>query len=234
MNPKKQLISHLEALITSERLAAFNKVLDDRTRYITVVLEDVFQPHNASAVVRSCDCFGIQDMHVIENFNDYNINNEIALGSYKWVNINKYKKEENSTLSTINALKQKGYRIVATTPHTNDVSLPDFNLLKGKVALMFGTELKGLSKVAMDNADEFLKIPMYGFTESFNISVSAAVILNQLTSELRKLPIDWRLSDTEKDSMKINWLQNTIKRAQFVIDDFCVKRDLDPNAIISE
>ena len=169
----KDIIVFLQEFITENRLATFEKVLDNRTRYITVSLEDIYQSQNASAVLRTSDCFGIQDIHVIENKNKYNINPDVALGSSQWLNITKYNQEENNTLQAIQKLKEKGYRIVATTPHTDDVDLDSFDLTKGKIALFFGTELKGLSDLMIENADEYLKIPMYGFTESYNISVSA-------------------------------------------------------------
>ncbi len=210
----KPLITHLSNFTTPHRFDLFTKIVRDRTKYITVVLEDIFQPHNASAVLRSCDCFGVQDVHIIENKNEYTINPDIALGASKWLDLHKYNELENNTLSTIQQLKKDGYRIVATTPHTNDVALENFDLTKGKVALFFGSEQPGLSSIVMENADEFMKIPMYGFTESFNISVSAAIIMQHLTLMLRQSTIDWKLSDAEQDQLILNWLRNTIKSSE--------------------
>lgn len=229
---KAELNKHLGSFLTEKRLETFNWVLGNRTRYLTVVLENIFQPHNASAVLRTCDCFGVQDVHIIENSNEYNVNPDVALGSAQWLNMYKYSKEENNTVQTIEHLRKKGYRIVATTPHTNDVSLNDFDLNKGKVALLFGTEYTGLSDVAMDNADEFLKIPMYGFTESFNISVSAALILNQLINKLHQTDINWPLSNQEAEAIKYEWLKNTIKKPDLIIEDFCKKNNIDLSDII--
>jgi len=202
-----RLIKYLEQFITTERLELFHKLLNQRTRYITVVLEDIYQSQNASAVLRTADCFGIQDVHIIENKNKYQINPDVALGASKWLNLVKYNQQKNNTLEAISHLRQKGYRIVATTPHTQDVSLEDFDLTQGKTALFFGTELKGLSNEMIDHADEFLKIPMFGFTESFNISVSAAIILHHLTTSLRKSEINWQLSDHEKEEILLTWLK---------------------------
>ncbi len=221
----KKLIQHLSKIITPERFTLFNSIIKDRTRYMTVVLEDIFQPHNASAVLRSCDCFGIQDVHIIENENEYNVNPLVALGSSKWLNLHKYNETGNNTLTTINKLKEDGYRIIATTPHTDDVNLEDFDISKGKFALMFGSEQPGLSKIAMEHADEFLKIPMYGFTESFNISVSAAIILNQLTSKLRQSDIKFKLSDTEQDEIILEWLKQSIKKSDMIVEDFLSKNN---------
>lgn len=215
----KDLIENLKEIITEQRWELFNKNIQHRTKYITVVLEDIFQPHNASAVLRTCDCFGIQDIHIIENRNQYNINPDVALGASKWLNLHKYNQEKDNTLSTIRHLKKEGYRIVATTPHTNDIELESFDLSKGKTALFFGSELPGLTKTVLDNADEFLKIPMYGFTESFNISVSAAIILHHLTYKLRQSAIDWKLSETETEQTILNWLRRSIKNSEKIEKD---------------
>lgn len=220
---KKELIEYLKPFVTEARLEIFDKVIGYRTRYITVALEDIYQSQNASAVLRTSDCFGIQDVHVIENKNTYKINPDVALGSSKWLNIIKYNKSENNTLEAIALLKKQGYRIVATTPHKNDVDLDNFNLQKGKVALFFGTELNGLSDIAIQNADEYLKIPMFGFTESFNISVSAAIILHHLTLKLRSSNINWQLSNEEIDELKLNWLKQTIKKSDLIIEKFLSK-----------
>ena len=228
LNP---VISQLGEFVTEERLKLFKSVLENRTRYITVVLEDIYQPHNASAVLRTADCFGIQDVHIIENRNEYNINPDVALGSNKWLNLIKHNKKSNNTLDVIDNLKKDGYRIVATTPHTNDVSLNEFDLLKGKVALFFGTELNGLSKPMLNNADEYLRIPMYGFTESFNISVSASIILNELTGILRKSNLPWHLSQNEKEIIILRWLMNSIKRSEPIFKELCKTYGLKPDSI---
>lgn len=173
----KELVQYLSTFITPERLEVFDRILKQRTRYLTVVLEDIYQPQNASAVIRTADCFGIQDLYVIENNNLFTIDKEVALGASKWVDIRRFNTKGNSTRRAIAYLRKKGYRIVATSPHEGDVNLEDYDLTKGKTALFFGTELSGISDLVRSEADEFLKIPMYGFTESLNISVSAGIIL---------------------------------------------------------
>ncbi|MBN2519988.1 MAG: RNA methyltransferase [Bacteroidales bacterium] len=215
-----KLIQYLSQFITEERFNRFLNTVENRTRYITIVLEDIYQSHNASAVLRTCDCFGIQDVHVIENKNKYIINPDVALGSSKWLNIIKYNKKENNTESTINKLRKNNYRIVATTPHSNSVLLENFDLKKGKIALLFGTELTGLSTVALKNADEYLKIPVYGFTESYNISVSAAIILYDLILRLKKSSINWKLNSDEKNEIILNWLRKSIKNSNKIIKEF--------------
>jgi tRNA (guanosine-2'-O-)-methyltransferase len=213
----KELVEHLSGYLTPKRLNLFNEVLATRTRYLTVVLEDIYQPQNASAVLRTCDCFGIQNVHIIENRNTFEVNREVSLGASKWLTLSKYNEKKQNSLEAIKHLKAKGYRIVATTPHTNDKALQAFDVSKGKVALVFGSELPGITTTVANEADEFLKIPMYGFTESFNISVSAAIILHHLTLKMRQnKAINWELTEPEKEEIKLDWIRKTIKRSELI------------------
>ncbi len=221
---EQELSDFLSAFVTKRRLALFSDVLDKRTRYLTVVIEDIYNSHNASAVLRSCECFGIQDVHIIENINEYTINPDVTQGSNKWLNLTKYNAKDDNTLEAFDYLRAKGYRIVATSPHHKSGRMDQFDLFKGKSALVFGAELNGLSETALKNADEHLYIPMYGFTESLNISVSAAIILNDLSARLRESDISWELSAQEKLVLKLNWLRQSVKRADLLEKEFLEKR----------
>lgn len=216
---QKRLLEYLLTFVSSHKQNLFENIIQYRTRYLTVVLEDIFQPHNASAVLRTCDCFGIQDVHIIENQNKYQVNPDVALGSIKWLNLIKYNQAENNTLDAIMKLRKKGYRIVATTPHNEGFTL-DHLALDQKTALIFGQELRGLSDDTIQHADAWVKIPMVGFTESFNISVSAAIILHTLTEKLRKSSVVWQLSEDEMIETKLNWVKNTIKRSELLEKEF--------------
>lgn len=220
---KKRLVEYLSGFITHQRREAFERVLQQRTRYVTVVLEDIYQPHNASAVLRSMDCFGIQDAHIIENSNEYRINPDVALGASKWLSLMRYNEPGNNTNRALAHLKDMGYRLVATTPHQQDVELPDFSLEDGKTALLFGTEMQGLSQQALSMADGYLRIPMYGFTESFNISVSAAIILYELKKKLVHSSVKWALDEEEKTDLMLEWLKKSIKRSDLLIRQFLSK-----------
>lgn len=226
---KKDLIRYLSGFATQSRLDGFERVLAARTRYIAVALENIFQPHNASAVLRSMDCFGIQDAHIIENEYEYRVNPDVALGASKWLTLIRYNSAPNNTEAAIEHLRADGYRIVATTPHTGDTSLDEFDLNAGRPALFFGTELEGLSDTVLQNADEFLRVPMYGFTESFNISVSAAVILYELSRKLRQASIDWHLSEAEKTDLRLEWLKQSVRHS-----DLLIRRYLDEQSLSSE
>ncbi|MCK9205819.1 MAG: RNA methyltransferase [Salinivirgaceae bacterium] len=227
-----QLTSYLKEFITPGRFELLQRILENRTRYITVVLEDIFQPQNASAVVRSCDCFGIHDLHTIETRNDYIIDREVAMGSDKWVNVMKYHSQTQSSLNVLNQLKSDGYRIVATTPRRDSIALDDFDLMAGKVALFFGTELTGLSPTILDHADEYLRIPMYGFTESFNISVSVAIILHHLNLQLRHSDIGWQLPQHEKELILYRWVKASVKKVDLILDKYCQQNNLSFSQVI--
>ncbi len=204
-------INYLEQFVTEKRRALFKSVLENRTRHFTVAIEDIYQPHNASAVVRSCDIFGVQDVHVIENKYKFYASNRVAKGAQKWLDFSLYnKKDINNTLHCIENLRSKGYQIVATTPHNDSCLLQEFDISQ-KSAFFFGVEKEGLSKDVMENADSFLKIPMVGFTESLNISVAAAIILHNLNEKLRKSDVNWQLSESEKDEKYLDWLKKSIK-----------------------
>lgn len=228
MDYRKQIINGLSELLVPERKAVLENALNFRTRYIAVAVENLYQPQNASAVLRTCDCFGIQNVNVIEQYNQYRVNPEIAMGSDQWLTVKKYPASPTVTLDAIADLRQAGYRIVATTPHTNDVLLPDFDLQKGKIALFFGTERRGLTKDVLDNADEFLRIPMYGFTESFNISVSVAIILSNLVERLHNSDIDWHLSPDDYDEVLLVWLLRTVKKSGLVVERLCQELGINP------
>jgi tRNA (guanosine-2'-O-)-methyltransferase len=199
-------LDFLENIITDNRKEKFLKVLKDRTKHFTIAVEDVFQMHNTSAVMRSCEVFGIQELHVIEERYGKRIDKEIAMGAQKWVDISTY----DSVTNCIDTLKNSGYQIIATTPHENDCLLEDFDISKPS-ALFFGTERDGLSEEILRRADGFLKIPMVGFTESLNISVSAAIIIQNLTNRLRNSDIDWQLTEEEILEKRLDWAKKSIK-----------------------
>ena len=210
-----ELIEHLENLLTPKRRDLFDKVIKNRTNHFTVATEDVYQLHNTSAVIRSCDVFGVQNIHVIEEKNRKKIDREIAMGAQKWVTLNRY----HSSADCIASLREKGYQIVATLPHGRAVDVNDFDISQ-RSAIFFGTEQEGLSNEVLQQADKFLQIPMVGFTESLNISVSAAIILQQLTQKLRSSKISWQLSENEKNAVKMEWLSKSFKNFDEIIKRF--------------
>ncbi|MBR5784460.1 MAG: RNA methyltransferase [Bacteroidales bacterium] len=214
LEQKKQLYEAMTDFFSENKRQLLDQNIQNRTKHLTLVMEDIFQSQNASAVLRTCDCFGIQNVHIIENQYEYTLNPDVALGSSKWVNYYRYsKKNENNTLLAYEALRKKGYKIIATLPHENDVMLSDLDVTQ-PIALVFGTEKTGLSQDAIDNADGFVKIPMYGFTESFNISVSAALCSFYLTEKMRNTPgLDWRLPEDEQVEQKLYWARQIVRES---------------------
>ncbi|MEC4048288.1 RNA methyltransferase [Flavobacterium sp. SUN046] len=200
------LLNYLEGFLTDNRKERFLKILDSRTKHFTIAMEDVFQLHNTSAVMRSCEVFGIQELNVVEQKFGKRIDTEIAMGAQKWVDVNRF----NSIQSCIDSMKSKGYQIIATTPHNDSCMLHEFDISKPS-AIFFGTERDGLSQEVIDQADGYLKIPMVGFTESLNISVSAAIIIQDITNRLRQSNINWQLTPEELLEKRLEWARNSIK-----------------------
>ncbi len=220
LETSRALYDYLSGYVTENKRGKFEEIIRHRTRYLTVVLEDIYQPHNASAVLRSCDCFGVQDVHIIENQNTYEVNPEVAMGSSKWLTMHRYNSLPDNSPAAVEALRRKGYRIIATTPHRDDVDLQDLDLSEGPVALCFGTEMRGLTGGILDMADGFMKIPMYGFTESFNISVSVAISLFHLTDRLRQSSVNWNLPEKEALEIKLEWARRVVKRSDLIEKEF--------------
>ena len=208
----QELLTYLEHFITEERKERFLQVISARTNHFTVAMEDVFQMHNTSAVVRTCEVFGVQQAHSIEGRFGKRLDAKIAMGAQKWVDVFRY----NDTQSCIDALRAQGYQIVATTPHKDAYFLNDFDISK-KSAFFFGTEKEGLSQQVLSQADTYLKIPMVGFTESLNISVAVAIVLQQLTDKLRRSQVAWQLTDEERLSTLINWTKKSIRNVKDVL-----------------
>ena len=212
INQKSALYERTAELFSDNKRALFDRLAPLRTRHISVVLEDIYQSHNASAVLRSCDCFGVQDVHVVENRNAFNPAGDVAVGSSKWVDYYRYPTIQEAYAE----LHRKGYRIVATLPHENDQMIGDLDISQ-PTALVFGTELTGLTGDAIDGADAYVKIPMYGFTESFNISVCAALSLFSLTERMRRSDIHWQLNDDELLDLKLHWAMQAIRDGEQVV-----------------
>ena len=213
-----EYLNYLEGFLTESRKQKFLKILAHRTYHFTIAMEDVFQLHNSSAVMRSCEVFGIQELNVIEQKFGKRIDTEIAMGAQKWVDVNRF----NSVQSCIDTMKNKGYQIIATTPHNDSCLLHEFDISK-RSALFFGTEKEGLSQEILDQADGFLKIPMVGFTESLNISVSAALIIQDITNRLRQSEINWQLSEEEILKKRLDWARNSIKDSKRIEERYYSK-----------
>jgi tRNA (guanosine-2'-O-)-methyltransferase len=213
----QDLIEYLKKFLNEERYERMVEVLNRRTEYLTVILEDLHYSQNASSIIRHCDAFGIQNISVIENRNRFKLKNHAVRGTLKWISLRTFNEKKQNSSSAIETLKSEGYRIVATSPKEGGTPLRDFDLSKGKTALFFGNERDGLSDTILDYADEFLHIPMEGFVESLNISASCAIILQQLSDSLRSTDIPWEIDDSKKNVILIDWMKGSIKKIDTIM-----------------
>jgi len=217
---ERKLTEFFGQYITEHKKQLMENVLSERTRHVTIVLEDIYQAQNASAVVRTCECMGLQDIHIIEDESQYSVNTKVVKGSDKWVNLIRYREKGiNNAGKCFQSLRNAGYKIYATDPSPDGVSIEDIPLDE-KIALVMGNELRGTSNHAIEQADAKVNIPMYGFTESLNISVSAAICLNTLIPRLRKSDIEWRLAEEEKEDIRLKWYRGCVRKPDLLEREF--------------
>ncbi|MFP6765658.1 MAG: RNA methyltransferase [Planctomycetaceae bacterium] len=215
----RELCSHLAGFLSEHKRELLPRLLLNRTRHITVVVEDIHKEHNASACLRSCDCFGIQDVHIVENYNEYTGNREVSLGAEKWLTLSRFNApDQDNTTRCLESLRERGYRIVMTSPHAPTCDLPGYDASQ-PTALLFGNEKNGVSDRGRELADDVMRIPMYGFSESFNISVAAAVALNHLVYQMRQQKVAWQLSEVERDEILLAWVRASSGRKRQSLED---------------
>jgi tRNA (guanosine-2'-O-)-methyltransferase len=221
MTHKETLLTeHLSKFVSDHKKDFMDRVLSERTRHITIVLENIYQSQNASAALRTCECMGIQDIHIIENTAKYELNIRVLKGSDKWLNLMRYRtKGMNNTETCFRNLRENGYRIFVADPSEGGVSINDLDV-NDKVALLFGNELRGASDYALEHADGKIRIPMVGFTESLNISVSVAICLNTLLQKIKQLDHPVLLTQDEKDQLRLSWLKKMVKRSDLLEREF--------------
>ncbi len=216
------LIAHLLQFVTPDKQARMAEVIEHRTSHLRLVLEDIYQPHNASAVIRSCECFGIQHLHIIENRNKFRINPDVAMGGAKWIHLHRHRmKGADNTRACLRELREMGYRIAATSLAAGSIPLQSIPL-EQPLALCFGTEEVGLSETVLEEADLQVHIPMLGFTQSFNISVSAAICLYELRNRMEREGLPAGLGDEEKREVYRSWLRATLKNCE-ILERACLK-----------
>ena len=208
-------MEYMTGFLTAERLEVLQRTLAQRTRYMTILTENTFHPQNASALVRHCEAFGLQDLHTVETLCKFNPNVNIVRGTDKWVDITRH----SSTAEAISSLKAAGYRLVATTPHRESCTPETFDVEKGPFCLIFGTEHAGVSDEIMASADEYLRIPMCGMVESLNVSASAAILIYMLSQRMRLSPsIDWHLSEAENRELLFRWVMSSVRDAERILE----------------
>ena len=207
--------AYMSQFLTEERVEVLRRTLASRTRYMTILTENTFHPQNASALVRHCEAFGLQDLHTVETRCKFNPNVNIVRGTDKWVDITRHE----STEEAISTLKSAGYRLVATTPHRESCTPETFDVAKGPFCLVFGTEHAGVSDEIIEAADEYLRIPMCGMVESLNVSASAAILIYMLSQRMRLTPsIDWALKEDDAREMLFRWVMSSVKDSERILE----------------
>lgn len=220
---QQPLTEHFRQYISDHKKEFIERVLLQRTRHITIVMEDIYQSQNASAVVRTCECMGLQEVHFIENISKYSVNPKVLKGANKWIDLVRHKeKKVDNTEACFRSLRQRGYRILVTDPSADGVSIHDVGIDR-KLAIVMGNELKGISRYALENADGRINIPMFGFTESMNISVSAAICIHTLVAKLRSSSVDWSLSEAEKNELRLIWYKKVVRNAELIEREFFLR-----------
>ncbi len=207
-------IDLLREFMTGDRFSILERTLSMRTRYMTVMAENMFHGQNAAALIRHCEAFGVQDMHTVESVCPFEPSASVVRGTDQWVNVHRHK----TTTGALAELKAQGYRIVATTPHRNDSTPATFDVTKGRFALIFGTEHAGISEEVIAAADEFLMIPMCGMVESLNVSASAAILIYTLTQRIRQDIPAWGLTPSEHLEMLYRWTYRSVKDASGILN----------------
>ena len=211
--PSAARIACLAEFMTAERYGVLRGGVAMRTRYMTVLAENMYHGQNAAALIRHCDAFGVQEMHTVETLCRFEPNPVIARGSERWVDVHRHA----STAEAVAELRRRGYRIVATTPHREDATPETFDVTKGPFALVFGTEHAGISDEAIAAADEFLRIPMCGLVESLNVSASAAILIYQLSERVRRTVDGWRMTEAEQAELMERWMRRSVKDADAIL-----------------
>ncbi|MEZ6047424.1 MAG: RNA methyltransferase [Planctomycetaceae bacterium] len=203
------LEEYLTQFVSERRLALLDRVKTQRTRHLTVVLEDFYKPHNASACLRSCDCFGVQDAYIIESYSQFKMSENVAAGAGAWLTLHRYNGKTGDTSTCFQDLRERGYQLYAADPAPEAVQIEDLDISK-PTAIILGSERRGISDYAREQADGLVRIPMYGFTESFNVSVACALTLSHLASRLYRSNIPWELSGEEQTLLWRVWLRQAI------------------------
>ena len=222
MTPQEvQVFHHLARFVSDHKKQFIEKVLAERTRYVTVVLEDIYQSQNASAVLRTLECMGLQDVHIVEDTSKYHLNVRVLKGANKWLTLHRYRnKGEHNIETCYRQLRESGYRILLADPAPDGTAIDEVKVDEGPIALVFGNELRGSSAYAIEKADKKIRIPMFGFTESLNISVSVAICLNTILPKIRSLENYTGLSNEEQDSIRLNWYRKVVRRSELLEKEF--------------
>lgn len=204
-------------LLTEHKKNLFTTLIEYRTNHIAWLADNFYHEQNSSAIIRSADCFGYNTVFVIEDKYRFKVNEEIAMGAQKWVNTVIFQVGNVDYGQAIHAIKQSGYKLIAATPHINGLSVENLDIRK-PICIAMGSERHGHHPEILEEADGFVAIPMEGFSESLNVSVTAGVLMYTLKKRLKSEGIDWQLSDADKKRQILIWMLKTIPSAQKMVE----------------
>ena len=178
-------------------------------------MEDLIDPHNVNAVFRTGECLGIQKFHVIDNEQHFHVGKGVSKGSTKWIDIDCYDAEGGlNSESAIQKIKDKGLRLLVTSPSAKAIPINEIDISK-PLALVIGNERDGVSDIMKRSADQLISIPMYGFTESFNVSVASAILIHSLSNRIHQEVVNWEISEQVKANYRFEWYKKSMARPDY-------------------
>lgn len=215
MEDLAQTFDYLKQFLTEERLSKIEHFSSESSDFVLPVMDDVYQFRNAAAIIRSVEACAFHKVVAMEEENVFDPNLTVTKGAETWVEVEKMSKN----IASLQNIKDRGYKILAVSLEKNAVMLPDYQITE-PIALVFGTEMEGVSEEVIDFADETLAIPMYGLTRSYNVSVAAGICMYELKQKLIKSGIDYKLSEEKRMKMKIRWAVNSMRSGKQIFEKY--------------
>ncbi|ANF49779.1 rRNA methyltransferase [Chryseobacterium glaciei] len=215
MEDLAKTFEYLKQFLTDERLRKIDHFSPESSDFVLPVMDDVYQFRNAAAIIRSVEACGFHKVVAMEEENVFDPNLTVTKGAETWVEVEKMPKN----IDSLQKIKDRGYKILAVSLEKNAVMLPDYQITE-PIALVFGTEMAGVSEEVIDFADETLAIPMFGFTRSYNVSVAAGICMYELKQKLINSNLDYKLSDEKLLKMKIRWAVNSMQSGQQIFQKY--------------
>lgn len=208
----EDVLKHLAPRLTPERWAKIQKVVALRTCEVTPVLENIYDRGNTSAVFRSAEAMGFQNVHLIEPGERFKESARVTAGADKWLDIVRFKQ----TVPAVANLREKGYQILATHLDSTAKPLAEMDLTK-PTAIVFGNEKDGISSEMIELCDASVILPMRGFVQSYNISVAAAIAFQTIASARDRAGRGGTLSESEKRILEAHYCLRTLDNAAEIL-----------------
>lgn len=204
----------LEPMLTPERIARIDAVLAARLASITPAVEDTYDPHNAAAAIRTSEALGLQELHVIEPAERFSAVKGVTRGSHRWIDLHRWPAAD----ACVDTLHARGFRVYATLPDPKAVSIEDVDV-STPLAVIFGNEHSGVSPTAVAACDGAITVPMFGFTESYNLSVTVGLAMSRLAARRRAhLGVAGDLDPARRDRLRARWFALRIRAVEGVLE----------------